>query len=146
MATNKEYLQGNQKKQKGIRRGKLPGTQRYRLQNLLFMKYKPSEIAKELGVDVKWFYRVYLPLGCPQERAENGQIWIVGSEFRDWYQATYRRTTLAKNEAYCVSCKKVVSIVAPKQQIKDGLTYSLSTCPSCDRTVAKILAYQGRKT
>lgn len=145
MATNDKDTKDTGKKHKEIRRGRLPGKQRYRLNLLLNMKYKPNELAKALDIDVRWFYRVYVPLGCPHERDQWRHIWIVGTEFREWYHATYRNRKLAKNEAYCVSCREPVPIINPEEHEKDCLNYLLSDCPVCGRTVAKILANQRRK-
>ena len=124
--------------------GRLDGKQRHRLRKLLFMKYTPSELANEIGVDVRNVYRIYLPLGCPHERDSRRHIWIVGSQFRDWYLANYKKRKLAQNEAYCVSCKKAVEITEPLEKTKEGLTYITFTCPGCGHKVAKILSMKRR--
>lgn len=120
--------------------GKLNGLQRHKLRTLLYMKYTPKELAEELGISKRQFYFIYLPMGCPHERDSRRHVWIVGTEFRDWYQETYKPRKLAENEAYCVSCKKPVAIVNPEENSKDGLTYLISSCPECGGKVAKILA------
>lgn len=125
--------------------GQLNGAQRHKLQKLLHMKYTPRELAEELGVNPRQFYFVYLPLGCPHERDSRRHIWIVGTQFRDWYKATYKKRKLAKNEAYCVSCKQPVQIVDPKENSKEGLTYVTFKCPGCGNKVAKILAMKRQK-
>jgi DNA-directed RNA polymerase subunit RPC12/RpoP len=68
----------------------------------------------------------------------------VGTQFRDWYEETYKPIKLAKNEAYCASCKKPVQMVNPTENSKDGLTYLLSSCPDCGRKVPKILTMKRR--
>ena len=123
-----------------IMQGKLNGKQRHRLRRLLYMKYTPSELAEELGINKRQFYFVYLPLGCPHERDSRRHYWIVGTEFRDWYEETYKPIKLAENEAYCVSCKKPVTMVNPKKESKEGLTYLISRCPDCGRKLPKILS------
>jgi hypothetical protein len=125
-------------------RGRLKGAQRHKLRKLLYMKYRPSEIAEEVDIDVDWVYKIYIPLGCPHERDEDRHIWIVGTEFREWYLETYRKHKLAANEASCVSCKRPVIIVDPVEHHKDGLKYLLSKCPDCSKTVAKILNQKRR--
>ena len=132
------------KKKKTILRGRLIGAQRYKLRKLLYMKYKPSELAKEIDIHVKWIYRIYIPLGCPYENDEKRNIWIVGTEFRDWYMETYRKHKMSKDEAYCVSCKKVVAIVNPVTHEKEGMKYLRSQCPECGKGVAKILTQKWR--
>ena len=46
-------------------KGRLDGRQRNRLKSLLNMKYRPREIAEEVGFSVHQVYRVYIPLECP---------------------------------------------------------------------------------
>lgn len=128
-----------------LRQGRLNGEQRHKLRKLLHMKYTPNELAEELSINKRQFYNVYLPLGCPHEQDSRRHIWIVGTEFKDWYQETYQKRKLAENQAYCVSCKQAVSIVNPVEHTKEGLTYLLCECPQCNRTVAKILSMKGRK-
>jgi len=125
-------------------RGRLVGSQRHKLRKLLNMKYRPSELAEEVGFNVRQIYNVYLPMGCPHERDTRRHVWIVGSEFREWYQEVYKKRKLTKNQAYCVSCKKAVAIINPVENSKDGLTYILCECPVCKNTVAKITAMQKR--
>jgi len=50
------------------------------------MKYKPSEIAKVLEIGDDVIYQNYLKNGCPFEKDDKGNIWIIGTEFREWAQ------------------------------------------------------------
>ena len=125
--------------------GRLNGAQRHRLRKLLHMKYRARELAEEIGFDIHQIYSVYLPMGCPHERDIKRHIWIVGTEFKEWYEDAYKKRELSKNQAYCVSCKKVREILNPQESVKDGLTYTLSECPHCGRTVAKIVAMRKRQ-
>jgi len=77
------------------------------------MKYKPSEISKEIECNVDTIYKSYLPFGCPHERDEHGQIWIVGTEFRDWVKKTLvkrKEHRMGKDQAYCMKCRKVIDV------------------------------------
>lgn len=143
MATNSKGPQ-DKKRLTTILRGRLKGAQRHKLRKLLYMKYRPSELAAELAIQTEWVYKIYIPLGCPHERDEKRRFWIVGTEFREWYLETYRKHKLAADEGYCVSCKKPVSIIDPVEHNKDGLKYLLSECPDCGKTVAKILNQKRR--
>lgn len=125
--------------------GKLNGQQRHKLRRLLHMKYTLNELAEELGINKRQFYFIYLPLGCPHERDSRQHYWIVGTEFRDWYEETYKPRKLAKNEAYCVSCKKPVPMVNPQENSKEGLSYLISRCSGCGNKVAKILRQKRRR-
>jgi hypothetical protein len=134
----------NNDNQEVVTQGRLNGEQRHKLRKLLYMKYTPSELAEELGISKRQFYSVYLPLGCPHERDFRRHIWIVGTEFQEWYLETYKKRKLAKNEVYCVSCKKAVPMVNPVEHSKEGLTYALCECPECKNTVAKIITMRKR--
>jgi Zn finger protein HypA/HybF involved in hydrogenase expression len=126
------------KSEKIILKGRLSGTQRNRLTRLLDMLYKPSELAEEVGFTRRQVYRVYIPVGCPHTRDEKRYIWINGKAFREWYEETYPRISLAKNETFCMTCKKPVKIINPTKEKKGRLHYLISYCPNCGRKLARI--------
>ena len=122
-----------------ILRGRLNGSQRMRLGKLLDMLYKPSELALEVGFTVRQVYRVYIPLGCPCDRAP-GRVWINGKAFAEWYEATYPKQTLLKDEAFCLTCRKAVKMDLFVSRKKQGrLYYWLCTCPVCGRRLSRII-------
>jgi hypothetical protein len=43
-----------------------------------------------LGCEVRPLYRSTIPAGCPCERDERGNLWIVGGRFRDWMLSVQR--------------------------------------------------------
>lgn len=122
-----------------IVRGRLNGAQRSRLGSLLNMLYRPSELADVVGFNRKQVYRVYVPLGCPHQRDEMNHIWINGAEFCDWYEATYTRSTLEDGQAYCLTCKRPVTVVNPEIHKSGFIVYSLSDCPHCGRRLSRII-------
>ena len=136
---------GSGESSKRVTQGRLSRNQLHRLRKLLYMKYRPSELAEELGISKRQIYSVYLPLGCPHERDSRRHIWIVGTEFKDWYQETYRKRKHAKNQAYCVCSKNIVQIVNPQEKTKDRLTYLIFSCPNCGKTTTKIQTMRRRK-
>jgi len=89
-----------------------------RLDRLLNMQYTPKEIAHEIGVSVDTVYRSYLPAGCPAELDQDGRIWIVGVEFRDWVRAILaQKKRSPKNsecskpdKGWCFRCAQCVTI------------------------------------
>ena len=99
-----------------ILKGRLKGWQRMRLTKLLDMMYKPSEIAEIIEFERRQFYRVYIPAGCPHQKDGKGYLWINGKGFREWYEATYPRVTLGKDEksrhALCMRTRTVQFTVA----------------------------------
>ena len=119
-------------------KGRLSGRQKTRLQSLLNMMYRPSEIAEEIGFKVRQVYRVYIPLGLPHQRDDHNHIWINGVVFRDWVQDTYQKITLEENQAFCLTCKKAVEIHNPVYHDNEGLKYLTCNCPKCGRKLSKI--------
>lgn len=119
-------------------RGRLNGRQRLRLSSLLDMMYRPSELAEEIGFEVRQVYRVYVPAGCPHERDQSNHIWINGKAFRTWALEAYRKRKLAADEAFCLTCKRPVKIVEPEYFERKGLKYLTYSCPNCGRKLAKI--------
>ena len=43
-----------------------------------------------MGCEVRPLYRSTVPAGCPCERDERGNLWIVGDRFRDWMLSVQR--------------------------------------------------------
>lgn len=129
----------NENSRKTILSGRLNGTQRNKLRRLIDMMYTPNEIAKRLGIDVRYFYRYYIPMGCPHERDTRKHYWINGIAFREWYAEKYRKQRLAENQAYCMTCRTGVPMVNPVQRKKNGLTFNECDCPNCGRRIARIM-------
>ena len=144
MSTDAGKCMDEEKQRKILLRGRLNGRQLARLDRLLDMMYRPSELARELDLNPRQFYRAYIPLGCPHERDEKGRIWINGASFRDWARHVYRKGSLGDNEAFCLTCKRPVPIEAPERRSKGNLTYLLSTCPFCGRRLTRIIELRRR--
>lgn len=123
-------------------RGRLNGAQWNKLKRLLYMEYKPSELAEVLSISANQIYQVYVPGGCPHRRDENGRLWIVGSHFREWYIENYKKRKVGRGEAFCRACHKVITMQNPERKEADGLAYYLCTCPDCGNQTARII---GRK-
>lgn len=121
-----------------IIRGRLNGKQRNRLKGLFDMLYTTKEFADEIGISIDQIYRVYVPGGCPSERDIRNHILINGALFKKWYEQTYKKHTLKADQAFCLTCKKAVTIQEKDRQNKDGLLYDLCICPNCGRKIAKI--------
>src|SRR5688572_7824596 len=128
-----------------VLKGRLNGKQRNRLKGLFEMYYTPSELAQEIGISKFQIYYVYVPLGCPVERDKHNRININGKLFADWYINFYVKIKLASNETFCLTCKKPVLIHLPKQHQKENLSYVLSVCPNCGRTLTKIISFSRTK-
>ena len=144
MSTDAGKCMDEEKQRKILLRGRLNGRQLARLDRLLDMMYRPSELARELDLNPRQFYRAYIPLGCPHERDEKGRIWINGASFRDWARHVYKKGSLGDNEAFCLTCKRPVPIEAPERRSKGNLTYLLSTCPFCGRRLTRIIELRRR--
>ncbi|PKO02216.1 MAG: hypothetical protein CVU43_08860 [Chloroflexi bacterium HGW-Chloroflexi-5] len=120
-------------------KGRLDGNQRNRLVRLLDMMYSPSELANEIGFEVRQVYRVYIPLGCPYESDSKGRHWINGQQFRNWVTDLYKKRELKLNEAFCLTCKKPVRMIDPERIQEGRLFYYLCVCPVCGRKLARII-------
>ena len=124
----------------------LSGAQVYRLRHLFYMKYKPSEIARELGINTDTIYRSFLPAGAPHERDETGHVWIVGTEFaawaRDYLSARKSKPKLPMEEdnAYCLRCKKVIIMVDKTINGVNnrGVVQYSGRCPECQGKVSRL--------
>jgi hypothetical protein len=125
-------------------RGRLDGKQRLRLEKLLDMLYKPSELAEEIGFTRRQVYRVYMHFKCPHERDEKRRIWINGKAFREWYERTYPRISLADDEAFCLTCKRNVMMSNPVKKRKGRLVYWVCFCPKCGRKIGRIIDMKKR--
>ena len=120
-------------------RGRLSGQQKTRLQNLFDMMYRPSELAEEIGITKRQFYRVYIPLGLPVERDSRNHVWINGLVFKEWIFEYYKKKKLKNNEAFCLTCKDAVEIIDPLHNDIHSLSYITCYCPRCGRKLSKIL-------
>jgi hypothetical protein len=131
--------EGHRKRETMVR---LSRAQIIRLTRLLHMKYRPSEIADLLGVNVDTVYRSYLLNGCPHERDSQGKIWIVGTEFRKWAdeEIAERKNTskepMPEDQAWCVKCNQRVLMINPSVVYSGGNRQIIqSICPKCGRKV-----------
>jgi len=104
------------------------------------MMYSPKELAQVISINHEQIYRVYIPLGCPHERDSKNHILINGKSFRNWYQVNYKKPVISDNEIFCIACQKPVEIKSPIHKQKGELSYILSNCPNCGRTLSKITA------
>lgn len=120
----------------------------HKLQRLLHMQYKPAEIAAELGITAETVHRTYLPAGVPFTTDENGQIWIVGTEFYQWaqdYLTTRQRKpkdAMKADEAYCVRCNQVIRMrgIREKSRNKRGVVNLSGQCPLCKGQVNRFIS------
>jgi len=119
-----------------------------RLLKLLHMKYKPTEIAEEMGVSADTIYRSYLPAGAPSERDVKGNVWIIGDLFARWAMECAvtngrkpAKRKLAAGQVYCLKCNQVVEIQNPRkgQQNKRGVINLSGRCPVCDTRVNRFV-------
>jgi hypothetical protein len=129
----------------GKQRIKFNRSMMQRARRLLHMRYRPRELAEELGCVVDMIYRRYIPAGCPHERDDAGHIWIVGDEFRDWMLALRReaaaegRAKLKKGQGYCVVCERAVDMEGPFEVRPVGAHVELVTgrCSECGAMVSR---------
>ena len=126
-----------------------------KLKRLLYMQYRPAEIAEEIGVTVDTIYRSYIPAGAPHKKDNRGNIWIVGTEFTEWAKEYHDQKRSPKNvlkdgQAWCMNCKKAVTILDPKiKRVNRYIAMIQGTCETCGRKVNRATsaskASQGEK-
>lgn len=111
---------------------------------LLQMEYKPSELAEDLGIDVRTIYRQYLPAGAPHRRDENGLIWIVGTQFRDWLEKQAEdlkdkpKSTMSDTEGYCLRCQKRTEFADGAEEVrKHARLARVGRCRDCGARMSR---------
>lgn len=107
-----------------------------KLVRLLDMKYRPSEIADELGITAETVTRSYLPAGAPFERDKANNIWIHGLTFAAWVRSvTERRKEMGRLEdgqGFCFKCMKAVEMIRPRRKHQGRYTSIWQgKCPVC---------------
>ena len=117
--------------QKGL---KLPHKVIVKSPGLLHMKYKVSELAQELGIPDRTL-RDWLKRGAPHQRDSRNHIWILGIEFSAWVEAqknNKNRRKMKDDEAFCLRCNKIVSLVDPETiKIVGKLVHFKGRCINC---------------
>jgi hypothetical protein len=120
------------------RRIKLPHKVIVKAPGLLPMKYKVSELSKELNIPNRTL-RDWLIKGAPHQRDNRNHIWIIGTEFALWIEKQKkpkRERKLNDNEAFCFKCKKPVDLINPEIIPKKGkLIMIKGKCSNCNITI-----------
>lgn len=128
----------------------LPQAVVLRMQRLLHMEYKPSELSEELVFPVHRIYENYIPHGMPFRRDANDRsIWIVGTEFREWANAALdkrrrrkreRKKQIGENQGYCTRCKDVVyyrDVIKTKEMSQNRVIVT-AHCSTCGKPISII--------
>jgi len=101
---------------------------------LLPMRYKVSELAKEIKIPERTL-RDWLANGAPHYRDETRHIWIHGVEFSEWIAENKKKKPdrkLGNDEAFCMRCKEAVKLINPEIIPGKGkLIYIRGKCPQC---------------
>ncbi len=110
-----------------------------RAPSLLPMLYTPRELEWELDVPACTL-RDWTKMGMPSQKDEQGHIWIHGVAFACWVERIRNsqvNVRLARDEAYCLHCKKPVKLSKPqKRQMNQGkLSLTQGLCPTCGSTI-----------
>lgn len=122
-----------------MKKPRMTGVQMSHLGVLLWMEYKPSEIAEEIKCNTDTVYKSYIPAGCPHRRDEEGNIWIVGTEFAAWARKMFKRsdarkTDMGRNQAWCMKCRRPVDVtelvIEPARERLERVTGRCTECGS----------------
>lgn len=105
-----------------------------RLPRLLDMLYKPSELAKEIGVSVDTVYDSYIPAGLPYIQRSHS-FWIHGPAFADWAHSASpkkKKPAVPSGMAWCMKCNQLQPMHNPRQVYQNyKIVIDQSTCPVC---------------
>lgn len=125
-----------------------------KLQRLLNMRYKPSEIAREMGVATNTLYESYLPAGAPCERDPKGHIWIIGDLFARWALECAilntrkpAKVVLFPGQTYCLKCNQIVEIIDPQNSRPNnrGVINVSGRCGLCGGKVNRFCSGSARQ-
>lgn len=120
-------------------RNLIDGNSMRRFGHLLDMQYTPAEIADEIGLDKQAVYTKLIPAGLPNTKDDKGHIWIHGLAAKQWAQAHKKeRHHMAEGEGFCLTCKTVVKVKAPKHEQKNGASFVRGQCPKCGRVIVRL--------
>lgn len=113
---------------------KLPHAVIVKAPGLLPMQYTPRELAQAVGA-VERTLRDWFTQGAPHQRDTKGHIWINGREFASWVAGMRKpkpERKLRDNEGYCMHCRQVSELLAPKtRHLRGKLTITSGKCSRC---------------
>jgi hypothetical protein len=122
------------------RRIHLPHHVIVRAPGLLPMFYRVSELAVEIGIPDSTL-RGWLEQGAPIRHDSGEHVWVHGRDFASWVEGLRkpkRESRLADDEAFCMSCRRVVRMIDPVQKaIKGKLVHIIGSCPECGHTIQR---------
>lgn len=127
-----------------MKKPRMTAKQLSHLGSLLWMEYKPSELAEEIECATDTIYKSYIPAGCPNRRDDEGNIWIVGTEFAAWarkmfIRANARTTDMGRDQAWCMRCKHPVDVTElVARAVKPGVEQISGTCSECGVKVNRL--------
>jgi hypothetical protein len=107
------------------------------------MEYKVSELAEELGITENTVYISWIPEGLPLRRDKAGHIWIHGTAAAGWIKEKSQRSNekirMLDNQAYCMLCKKPVTIVrVTRRELWNAVNYRQYVIMECGHKGVKI--------
>lgn len=120
-----------------VNRRKLPHGVIVRAPGLLPMRYRPAELAVELGVPARTI-RDWVDRGLPHAHDRRGHLWIEGRAFARWVEAERRAgfgLELADGEAYCLACRRPVALLNPSRTTQGKRALLQGACPHCGKPV-----------
>lgn len=119
-----------------------------RLPRLLDMLYKPSELAREIGVSVDTVYDSYIPAGLPYIQRGHS-FWIHGPAFADWARAASpkkkKASTIPGGMAWCMRCNQLQPMQNPQPVYQNHkIIIYQSSCPACGCRINRFSSNKGR--
>jgi len=122
---------------------RLPHLVIVRAPGLLPMWYSLRELAQELEVSVRSI-RVWLDQGLPCRRDERGHLWIDGRQLAAWVKTSNvqrSRQSLQPHEAYCLHCRRPVTLLNPSSTCRGKQRLVRGTCAVCGHIVCRAVRH-----
>ncbi len=122
---------------------RLTQSQAARLPRLLYMEYTLQELSDELDVEARHL-RHALEVGAPHRETRQA-VFIIGEEFRNWYETNRRskKQPLAEGEFYCLKCRKGVRPdpdSVSRTALKNLVIQERAKCPNCGGRVNRFVS------
>jgi hypothetical protein len=112
---------------------------------LLNMRYTAGEIAEAIGCAPVTVRASYIPAGAPVDVDATGQVWLIGSAFREWAQALYagrkgERRPMHSDQAFCLRCRRPVVPKNPEHRTSGRVVTLSGSCPVCGGGVVRLFS------
>lgn len=113
-----------------------------RAPGLLPMWYTPLELETKLGLPARCIREWLESQAIPHQKDSAGHIWIDGRAFAAWVARVRAgrkqiRQPLSDGQAFCLSCRQAVPLVAPTARLQGKRLLLCGHCPQCGASIQR---------